>query len=58
MDAKKRWLDVQEAAAYLGLSPKTLRNWLYEKKCPFKARKLGKLIRFDKEEIDKVMEAL
>ena len=45
------WLNTEEAAGYLGISPKQLRKWVYQGK--IKAYKLlNKSLRFKKSELD------
>ena len=41
----KRLLDINEASKLLGISPKTLYNWVSQKKIPY--FKVGNMIRFD-----------
>jgi excisionase family DNA binding protein len=48
---EQRYFDLQQAALYLGLSPKTLYKWAENKFMP--AYKLGRLWRFDKAELDR-----
>jgi len=47
---EQRYFDLKETAQYLGLSSKTLYQWVEEKK--FLAYKLGRVWRFDKAEVD------
>jgi len=47
----KRLLDVNEAAEYLGISAKTLYNWVSQRKVPF--FKVGNMVRFDLQELDR-----
>lgn len=47
----KRLLDVTEAAEYLGISAKTLYNWVSQRKVPF--FKVGNMVRFDLQELDR-----
>ena len=46
---EQRYLSVAQAAAYMGLSPKTLYAWAEKGAIP--AHKLGRLWRFDKAEL-------
>ena len=46
----QRYLDLQQAAVYLGLSPKTLYEWVAKGNMP--AYKLGRVWRFDIDELD------
>jgi excisionase family DNA binding protein len=47
---EKRWLSVEEAAAYLGISRDTVYKWIERKAMP--AHKVGRLWKFQAEEID------
>ena len=47
---EKRWLSVEEAAAYLGISRETVYKWIERKRMP--AHKVGRLWKFQAEEID------
>ena len=47
----KRLLSVEELAQYLNLRKQTIYNWLHNKKIT--GIKIGKVWRFEKEEIDK-----
>ncbi|MFC1491020.1 helix-turn-helix domain-containing protein [Nitrospinota bacterium] len=47
---EKRLLDAREAAAYLGLSEHTIRQWASMRKIP--TVKLGRALRFDRMELD------
>jgi len=58
---KKRFLSVEETAEYLGLSPRTIYNGLTKKtKKPFpvKHKKLGKLIKFEIQDLDDYLDKL
>jgi excisionase family DNA binding protein len=45
-----RWLSVEDISAYLGIKRDTVYTWLKEKGLP--ARKLGRLWKFRREEVD------
>ena len=58
---EKRLLSVEETASYLGLSPRTLYNGVApksKKPFPVKPKRIGKLVKFDKQEIDRFLDAL
>ena len=58
---KKRLLTIPETAAYLNLSERTLYNRVAPKaKDPFpvKAKRIGKLLRFDKRDLDDYIDSL
>jgi len=46
----KRFIGANDLAQYLGLSPKTVRAWVWQRKVPY--HKLGGSIRFDLREIE------
>lgn len=57
----KRLLSVDEAAEYLGLSPRTIYNAIAPKsKRPFPVRpkRLGKLVKFDLKELERYVDSL
>ena len=47
-------LTVEEAAAYIGISPGTLRNWLSVKRLPYV--KIGRLTRVRRMDLDRFIE--
>lgn len=57
----KRLLSVEELAEYLGLSPRTIYNGL-TKKCkkpfPIRAKRIGKLVKFDLRDIERYIDSL
>ena len=58
---QRRLLSVEEAANYLGLSPRTIYNGVHRKaKKPFpvKPKRIGKLVKFDRLDLDKYIESL
>ena len=58
---EKRLLSVEETAAYLGLSKRTIYNQVHRKtKNPFpvKCKRLGKLVKFDRQDLDKFIKSL
>jgi excisionase family DNA binding protein len=50
----RRYLDVKELSEYLGLKEGTIRVWICLKKIPYV--KVGRLVRFDLDKIDKWIE--
>lgn len=57
----KRLLSVEETAEYLGLSPRTIYNQVCRKaKKPFpvKAKRVGKLVKFDIRDLERYIESL
>lgn len=58
---EKRLLSVNEAAAYLGLSPRTIYNGVApNSKAPFpvKPKRIGKAVRFDRKDLDRYVDSL
>ena len=58
---EKRLLSVEEAAEYLGISPRTIYNAVAPKsKNPFpvKPKRVGKLVKFDIRDLEKYVESL
>jgi excisionase family DNA binding protein len=47
---ERRWLSVEEAAAYLGISRDTVYKWIERKRMP--GHKVGRLWKFQAEELD------
>lgn len=57
----KRLLSVEETANYLGLSPRTIYNAVARKsKKPFpvRAKRIGKLVKFDIRDLERYVESL
>jgi len=48
--SKTPWMTVQEAAAYLSVSPGTIRNWVSQRYIPFVKR--GRVVRFHRDRVD------
>ena len=58
---RKRLLSVQEAAAYLGISARTIYNGISRKATkpfPVKPKRIGKLVKFDLKDLDRYIENL
>ena len=51
MQVEQKYFSVKQAATYMGISTKMLYEWSIEGKFP--AHKVGRLWRFDRDEIDK-----
>jgi len=52
-EMEQRYLTLSQAAIYTGFSPRTLYKWATDEKIP--VQKIGRLWRFDKEELDEFM---
>ena len=55
VEIKDRLLDVNEAAAMLGLSPKTIYQWTYERRLPV-VKLFGRALRFRLSVIQKLIQ--
>ena len=56
-----RLLSVEEAARYLGISPRTIYNQTgprAKKKFPVKPKRIGKLVRFDIKDLEQYVDSL
>lgn len=51
LERNDRWINLEEAAEYLGVSKDTIRNWI-RKGSGVPAHKVGKLWKFKKSELD------
>ncbi len=51
IDNLNKWVNIEEVAAYLGIKPGTIRNWLRKGK-EIPAHKVGKQWKFKLSEID------
>ena len=54
-ESKVRMVDVDGVAAYLSLSPHTIRDWVKKGRIPFV--KLGRAVRFDLKELESWVES-
>lgn len=60
-DVRARLLNVDQAAAYLGLAPKTLRNGLGPRAphpFPVKPKRIGKKVLFDILDLDRFIDSI
>ena len=55
---EKRLLTVQELSKYLGLSPYTIRDKVRKGDFPFPAKRIGRLMVFDINEVDNYIDGL
>ncbi|MFH0732202.1 MAG: helix-turn-helix domain-containing protein [Candidatus Omnitrophota bacterium] len=46
----RRFINIQELSEYIGVSPNTVRSWVWLKQIPY--HKLGRLVKFDLQEIE------
>jgi excisionase family DNA binding protein len=57
----KRLLSVEETAFYLGISPRTIYNQIgrkAKKKFPIKPKRIGRLVKFDVQDIEAYINSL
>lgn len=57
----KRLLTVKELSAILKISPRTIYNGIHRRatnRFPIKAKRVGKLIRFDRKDVDEYIQSL
>lgn len=47
-----RWIGIEEASDYLGVTKDSVRNWIKRKELGIPAHKIGKLWKFKKSELD------
>jgi len=61
MSTEKRLLSVEEAACYLGLSPRTLYNGVApksKKPFPIKPKRIGGAVRFDIRDLERFIDTV
>ena len=61
LQIQKRLLSIEEAACYLGISARTIYNGIAPKSknpFPLKAKRIGRVVRFDFEELKKFVDHL
>jgi len=49
---KDNYINIDDAAEYLGIKPVTLRNWIKKQDSNIPAHKVGKLWKFKRSELD------
>lgn len=47
-----RWIGIDEASAYLGVTKDSIHNWIRSRELDIPAHKIGKLWKFKKSELD------
>jgi excisionase family DNA binding protein len=58
MALEKRMWGVNEVAEYLGLSPQTIRNKLAAGTFPIKTKRIGRLLKWDRRDVDRYLDKL
>lgn len=61
VEIKRRLMSVEETAHYLGISPQTIYNKTHRRaknRFPVKPKRVGKLLKFDKREVDAYVDSL
>lgn len=46
------WINIEEAARYLDVKPRTIRSWIQKEDCDIPAHKIGKQWKFKMSELD------
>ncbi len=54
----KRLLTVQELAERLNISPGTIYNWISKGSFPIRVRRIGRLVRFSREDVEHFLNGL
>ena len=52
MNLQENYINLEEAAAYLGIKPATLRSWIKDPDNEVPAHKVGRMWKFKRSEID------
>jgi predicted DNA-binding transcriptional regulator AlpA len=55
---EKRMLGIKELSDYLGLSPQTIYNQLSAGTFPIKTKRIGKLLKWDRRDVDRYLDKL
>ncbi len=55
---EKRMLGIEELAVYIGLRPQTIRNRLNGGTFPIPTKKIGRLLKWDRKDVDKYLDRL
>ena len=58
MALERRMLGINEVADYLGLSPQTIRNKLAAGTFPIKTKRIGRLLKWDRRDVDRYLDKL
>ncbi len=55
---EKRMMDIRELSSYIGLKPQTIRNQISMGTFPIPTKKLGRLLKWDRREVDGFLDKL
>ncbi len=58
MAMERRMLGINELADYIGLSPQTIRNKLTAGTFPIRTKRLGRLLKWDRRDVDRFLDRL
>ncbi len=55
---EKRMMDIKDLAAYIGLRPQTIRNQISLGSFPIPTKKIGRLLKWDRKDVDRYLDRL
>jgi predicted DNA-binding transcriptional regulator AlpA len=55
---EKRMMDIKDLSVYIGIKPQTIRNQMSMGKFPIPTKKLGRLLKWDRREVDRFLDKL
>ena len=55
---ENRMMDIRELATYIGIRPQTIRNQISLGKFPIPTKKIGRLLKWDRRDVDRFLDKL
>jgi predicted DNA-binding transcriptional regulator AlpA len=55
---EKRMMDIRELAVYIGIKPQTIRNQISLGKFQIPTKKIGRLLKWDRRDVDRFLDRL
>lgn len=55
---EKRMMDIRELAVYIGIKPQTIRNQISLGKFQIPTKKIGRLLKWDRHDVDRFLDRL
>jgi predicted DNA-binding transcriptional regulator AlpA len=55
---EKRMMDIRELAVYIGIKPQTIRNQISLGKFQIPTKKIGRLLKWDRRDVDRFLDKL